>query len=357
MGTLAVVGGGVIGCAVAWRAAEAGWTATVYDGGQMPGAASPVAGGMLAPFSEGWPGEEAVLHFGAASLARWPEFAERLRRVSGHCVLAASGVLTVALDAADAADLRTIAEWVQAQGFPLELCDRARVRELEPSLHRAVRLGLLATGELAVDNRKLLAGLHIALGRAGAELTGLDVTDLAALPHDQIVLAAGWRTPQLWPGLPIRPVKGEVLRVAMRSGTLPGPIRVVRARVHGRSLYLVPREFGYVVGATQYESGDSEVTVAGVRDLLGDAEQLFSGIGDYRLVEAAAGLRPMTPDNLPLIGRIGDRVIVAAGHGRIGMLTTPLTVDAVLAALRGDRLVEVEAADPQRFPELQRGES
>lgn len=348
MGTLAVVGGGVVGMAVAWRAAEAGWTVTVYDGSPMSGA-SWVAGGMLAPLSEGWPGEETVLEFGAAALARWPEFADRLTRRGGQSPFAAHGVLTVALDAADAADLRTIAEWVQAQGHSLELCDRSRVRELEPSVRRTVRLGLLATDEMAVDNRLLLSALHAALRAAGVDIVERDVADLAALPQDQVVLAAGFRTARLRPELPIRPVKGEILRLRARPGTAVAPTRVIRARVHGRPLYLVPRSDGVVVGATQYESDDAAVTVAGVRDLIGDAEELFSGIGEYELAESAAGVRPMTPDNLPLIGRLSERLVVAAGHGRNGMLTAPITADAVLSALAGEQLVDAKAADPQRF--------
>jgi glycine oxidase len=264
-------------------------------------------------------------------------------------VFAARGVLTVALDAADAADLRTIAEWVEGYGHDLEVCDRARVRVLEPSLSRAVRLGLLATDELAVDNRLLLRALCQAAVGAGVEFVARHVDDLTALRADFVVLAAGHRSAVLWHGLPVRPVKGEILRLRTRPGAVPAPTRVVRARVHGRPVYLVPRADGIVVGATQYEADDQGVTVAGVRDLIDDAEQLFSGIGEYELVEMAAGLRPMTPDNLPLIGRVSERVVVATGHGRNGMLTTPLTVDAVLAELAGNPLAEAKAADPQRF--------
>ena len=159
MGTVAVVGGGVIGLSIAWRAASAGWDVTVHD--PTPGAgASWVAGGMLAPLSEGWPGEEHVLELGAASLARWPEFGDRLQRATGCDLFTSDGSLTVALDAADAADLRTVAEWVQAQGHEMRVLTRAEIRELEPSLGPRIRLGLLAPTELAVDNRILVDALH-----------------------------------------------------------------------------------------------------------------------------------------------------------------------------------------------------
>ncbi|MFR9750622.1 glycine oxidase ThiO [Nocardia sp. 004] len=349
MRTLGVVGGGVIGLAVAWRAAVDGWSVTLLDPAVATGA-SWVAGGMLAPLSEGWPGEERVLEFGAAALARWPGFAARLEAATGAGVFVADETMTVALDAADAADLRTVADWVGAGGHELRILDRAGVRALEPSLARTVRAALLAPTEPAIDNRLLVTALRRAAEAAGVVVRAEDVASLAELPYDQIVLAAGAASARLWPELPVRPVKGEILRLRQRSGAPPAPRRVVRARVHGRPVYLVPRPDGIVVGATQYEAGfDTAVTVAGVRDLIADAEAVFPGIGEYELLEASAGSRPGSPDNLPLIGRLSERIIVAAGHGRNGMLTVPLTVDAVAGLLADTPLPEAEVADPQRF--------
>ena len=151
----------------------------------------------------------------------------------------------------------------------------------------------------------------------------------------------------------VRPVKGEILRLAHRAGAFPPPSRTVRALVDGRPVYAVPRDGGgLVIGATQSETGfDTEVTVGGVRDLLRDAERVLPGIAEYALVETAAGLRPGSPDNLPLVGPAGpDGLLVATGHHRNGMLLAPVTADAVLALLRGDPVPEaVQAADPARF--------
>ncbi|MFF0493850.1 glycine oxidase ThiO [Nocardia sp. NPDC004068] len=349
MRTLAVVGGGVIGLAVAWRAAESGWAVTIFDP-EVGAGASWVAAGMLAPLSEGWPGEEAALDFGAASLARWPEFGERLRAVTGRSVVVADHTLTVALDAADAADLRTIAEFCGTRGHDLRVLDRAGVREREPELARTVRAGLLSPTESAVDNRAVVAALREGCDRAGVAVRAQRVKDLADLDQDRIVLAAGAASAALWPGLPVRPVKGEILRLRRRPGAPPPPRHVIRARVHGRAVYLVPRADGIVVGATQYEAGfDTAVTVAGVRDLIADAEAVLPALGEYEFAEAIAGSRPGSPDNLPLLGRLDDRVVVATGHGRNGILGVPITVDAVAALLDGDTLGEAKAADPQRF--------
>ncbi|MFC4375999.1 glycine oxidase ThiO [Nocardia halotolerans] len=350
MRTLAVVGGGAVGLAVAWRAAESGWTVTVFDPAPASGA-SFVAGGMLAPLSEGWPGEDRVLEFGAAALAEWPAFGERLRAVSGESMFVAEQTLTVALDGADAADLRTVSQWLAGFGHDLRVLDRAGVRALEPALARTVRAGLLARTEPAVDNRRVLRALRAACAAAGVEVRAENVVALDDLPHDRVVLAAGARSAQLWPGLPVRPVKGEILRLRHRPGVRPPPARVIRARVHGRPVYMVPREDGIVVGATQYEAGfDTTVTVGGVRDLIADAEAILPGIGEYELAEANAGSRPGTPDNLPLLGPLDDRVLAATGHGRNGMLTLALTASLVPALLDGIISPVAELAAPQRFP-------
>ena len=109
---------------------------------------------------------------------------------------------------------------------------------------------------------------------------------------------------------------------------MPVPRRVIRARVHGRQVYLVPRDDGVVVGATQYEHGrDAAPAVSGVRELLDDACAVLPALDEYELAECAAGLRPMTPDNLPLVQRLDDRTVVAAGHGRSGFLLAPWTAE------------------------------
>ena len=149
-----------------------------------------------------------------------------------------------------------------------------------------------------------------------------------------MVIANGIDAPTLWPGLQVRPVKGEVLRLRWRRGCMPLPQRVIRARVHGRAVYLVPRDDGVVVGATQYEHGrDTAPSVAGVRELLDDACAVLPGLGEYELAESAAGLRPMTPDNMPIVGRLDERTLVATGHGRSGFLLAPWTAERIVAEL------------------------
>jgi len=330
-GSIAVIGGGVIGLAVARRAAQDGWSVTVHRTQER--GASWVAGGMLAPHSEGWPGEAAQLAIGLESLKLWHSgFLDGLP--AG--LVTARESLVVAVDRADVADLKTVARWLSDQGHPVTMTTAAR--EIEPLLAQGIRHGFSADTELAVDNRALVSALEQACVDLGVRWAP-PVTDLAAVDADVRVIANGIDAPTLWPGLAVHPVKGEVLRLRWRNGCMPLPQRVVRARVHGRPVYLVPRGDGVVVGATQYEHGrDTAPVVRGVRDLLDDACAVMPALGEYELAECAAGLRPMSPDGLPLVGRLDERTLAATGHGRNGFLLAPWTAERIageLAALAG----------------------
>ncbi|WP_163754661.1 glycine oxidase ThiO [Mycobacterium botniense] len=326
-GSLAVIGGGIIGLSIARRAAQAGWSVRVHRSSEQ--GASWVAAGMLAPHSEGWPGEERLLRLGLDSLRLWQQgdFAHGLPAQ----VITARESLVVGVDSADVADLRTVADWLSAQGHPVIW--QSAAREVEPLLAQGIRHGFRAPTELAVDNRAVLNALRTACEGLGVSWAP-PVTDLSTVPCDAVVIANGVDAPALWPGLPIRPVKGEVLRLRWRTGAMPVPQRVIRARVHGRQVYVVPRGDGVVVGATQYEHGrDTAPAVSGVRDLLDDACTVLPGLGEYELAECSAGLRPTTPDNLPLVQRLDGRTLVAAGHGRSGFLLAPWTADQVVTEL------------------------
>ena len=335
MPALAVIGGGVIGLAVARRAAQDGWAVRVHRSTER--GASWVAGGMLAPHSEGWPGEERLLQIGLASLQLWNSgFLDGLPAE----VVTAKGSLVVAVDRADAADLKTVADWLSAQGHPVTPTTSAR--DVEPLLAQGIRHGFVADTELAVDNRLVVDALAAHCDRLGVRWAPA-VADLAEVDDaDAVVIANGIDAPALWPGLAVRPVKGEVLRLRWRRGCMPVPQRVIRARVHGRQVYLVPRHDGVVVGATQYEHGrDTAPTVGGVRDLLDDACAVLPALGEYEFAECAAGLRPMTPDNLPIVGRLDERTLVATGHGRSGFLLAPWTAEAVARELEALSEMEV----------------
>lgn len=371
---VAVVGGSVIGLACAWAVARAGLATEVVvhepddsgPGGVPTSGASWVAGGMLAPFSEAWPGEEAVFALGVDSLRRWPEFLHALEHYGPDTdrpeppIRTAAHTHLLAVDQADVRDLDMAMTWAAGQDHvvggvseaDLRRVSRRVLREAEPSLARVARSAYRMDGEGAVDNRRLLAALTRACRAEGVTWVRARVTALDDVEADRVVLAAGCGSAAL-AELPVRPVKGEVLRLRARPGCEEPPRGVVRAFVRGRPLYLVPREGGLVVGATQYEHGDDrQVTVAGVRDLLADAEAVFPGVGEYELAETIAGLRPMSPDNLPFLGAdpADPRVVLATGHGRNGIALTPVTAATVVASLRGESLPAAAlAASPDRF--------
>lgn len=365
-----VVGGGLIGLASAWRAAQRGLTVTVLD--DAPGSgASRVAAGMLAPVTEVHYGEEALLRLAISSGERWPRFAEELEAVSGTDIgFRPDGTLLVAFDADDRRVLEDLRRFMGELGLDVESLRSRACRLREPMLSPRIRGGVLAAHDHRVDPRLVLAALLRACEDAGVEVRrdrvagidhdgmsvrGVSLHDGTALPAPAVVLAAGTGSTQVT-GIPedlrppVRPVKGQVLRLRSTDGE-PLLGVAVRGLVRGRSVYLVPRDDGeLVVGATQEERGhDLTVTGGGVRTLLDDAARIVPGVDELELVEMEAGLRPGTPDNRPLIGptRI-DGLVLATGHFRNGVLLTPLTADTVAAHLAGqpaDPVTAVAAPD------------
>jgi glycine oxidase len=342
-----VVGGGVIGLSVAWRLAR-DHDVTLVDPTPARGA-SWVAGGMLAPVTEAWPGEEKLLDLGSASLALWPAFARDL-----GIELHTHGTIVAGVDSADTAQLDTLADFLASRGRAVDRLTGRELRRVEPTIGPSVRSGLLVPGDLAVDNRELLRRLSstaIVRERVRAVRSGeVELTD-STLRCDVAVIAAGAWSGTLHPALAsaVRPVKGEILRLRARPNALPPPRHTVRALVESRPVYLVPRDDGeLVVGATQYEAGfDDEVTAGGVRDLLTYAERVVPGIAEYGLTECAAGLRAGSRDNLPLVGWLEPGVLVAAGHHRNGLLLAPITADAVRAMVTGaEPPADMKVADP-----------
>lgn len=372
-GRLAVAGAGAIGLAAARAAARAGWRVTVFD--PAPGrGASWVAGGMLAPVTEAWPGEEDLLALGLDSVARWPEFAAELSAEAGaDAGLHTAGTVVAATGTGDRDELTALADHLESLDRPVQRLTGRELRRLEPAIGPDVRGGLSVPADPSVDNRRLLEALRTACTRAGVDVDdravdrvrddgrrvhGVRLADGTEIEADVVLVAAGAHSSALHPALDglVRPVKGEILRLSRRRGALPAPVRTVRALVDGRPVYAVPRVLpghgDLVIGATTSENGfDTDVTVGGVRDLLRDAERVLPGIAEYALTESAAGLRPGSRDNLPLIGRTGPEGLIAAtGHGRNGMLLVPVTAATVTALLRDEAVPEAaRAADPGRF--------
>jgi glycine oxidase len=320
-------------------------------------------------------GEEPLLRLSIESLRRYPRFAAELESETGHDVgLRGAGTVIVATDAGDRGMLTELHAFQERLGLTATMLTSRECRGLEPTLSPAVRCGLLVAGDHSVDNRRLAAALLAAAAGAGVRILrqrvrsvtvvdgracGVLTEDGGALSAGTVVLAAGPWSASI-AGIPeadlppVRPVKGEILRLQARE-QVPIPSRTIRGYVNGQSVYVVSRSGGEViVGATVQDRGfDTTVRAGAVHDLLRDARTLVPGIDELDLVEAIAALRPGSPDNAPMIGRTHtDGLIVATGHHRNGVLLTPLTADLVADLVTGDDSGDPEIAatvSPGRF--------
>ncbi|WP_445524151.1 glycine oxidase ThiO [Streptomyces cyslabdanicus] len=368
-----VVGGGIIGLVTAWRSAQRGFATAVVDP-EPGGGAAQVAAGMLAAVTELHHGEQTLLGLNLASARRYPDFAAELTELTGHDLgYRRCGTLAVALDADDRAHLRELHDLQRRSGLDSEWLSGRDCRRLEPMLAPGVRGGLRVDGDHQIDPRRLARALVAACERAGVvfhrgwaerltvargRATGCVLRDGTAPAADRVVLAAGSRSGRL-AGVPddvlppVRPVKGQVLRLTVPKRYAPFLSRTVRAVVRGSQVYLVPRLDGeLVVGATSEELGwDTTVTAGGVYELLRDAHELMPGITELPLTETRAGLRPGSPDNAPLLGPTGlDGLLLATGHHRNGVLLTPVTGDVMAHVLTtGELPDEVRPFSPRRF--------
>ncbi|WP_435192077.1 glycine oxidase ThiO [Streptomyces sp. bgisy126] len=368
-----VVGGGIIGLVTAWRAARRGLSTAVVDP-EPGGGAARVAAGMLAAVTELHYGEETLLGLNLASAARYPAFVAELEEAAGLDVgYRACGTLAVALDADDRAHLRELHALQTRCGLASEWLSGRECRRLEPMLAPGVRGGLRVDGDHQVDPRRLAAALVVACERAGVvfhralaerlsvvrdRARGAVLAGGEELTAGQTVLAAGSLSGRL-AGVPdevlppVRPVKGQVLRLRVPPAYAPFLSRTVRAVVRGSHVYLVPRENGeLVVGATSEELGwDTTVTAGGVYELLRDAHELVPGLTELPLTETLAGLRPASPDNAPLLGPTAlPGLHLATGHYRNGVLLTPVTGDVMAEVLTTGALPdEARPFTPRRF--------
>ncbi len=385
---LAVLGGGIVGLSLAWRARAQGMSVTVFERGECGSGATHAAAGMLAPVAEVEFGEDGrrLLEMGMRSAAMWPDFAAELEEASGIEVgLRRSGTLVVARDDDEARELERQLAFRAGLGLEAVRMLPSEARALEPGLAPTVRLALHAPEDHSVDPRQVVAALRVACERTGVSLrehtpvAGLELDDAATRvvgvrlgePRAQtwaasagvdggadgsffgdsrscetvypgaVAVAMG-----AWSGLPlglpegaaadVRPVKGQIMRLRDPAG--PGLLqRVVR---FGGG-YLVPRGDGrYVLGATVEERGfEPDPTAGGIYELLRDAHELVPGVSELRIDEIGVGYRPSTPDNLPLIGAGAlDGLTWATGHHRNGILLAPFTAELASAELAGNRV-------------------
>lgn len=363
-----VVGGGVVGCGVAWALARESLAVALLERDAIGAHASGVAAGMLAPLAEAH-GDAPTLPLGLESLALYPDLVAELRERSGiDPQWVRSGVLRVATTEAETTRLAVRAAQLAAHG--VEWWDAAAVRAAEPQLAAEVSGALWSPLEGHVESALLTAaqaraaqalGARVACGtpvlalrREGSRVVGVR-TAAGDWSAPWVVLATGpWAgvgagALGLVPALPVAPLRGQIVALRPPAGGLG-------AMVRGERAYLVPRRDGRVlVGATEERVGfDRRVTAEGVRGLLAAARELVPALGDADFSGAAAGLRPATPDGLPLVGAAPglEGLLLAVGHARNGVLLSPITGRLVADQVAGKRLPDAaQAFRPERFGE------
>lgn len=369
---VAVLGGGIVGAAVAWRLAQRGCPVELIDAaGSSPAHRSSTwaSAGLLAPGAEAEPGEEALHTLCSRSASMWPAFAHELEADSG-CDLdfRDSGSLVVALTRDDVARLRHAQRFHDALGTVQEWWTHDQVAMHEPNLAGTVLAARYLSNDRQVNPRSVLRALHqvlptlgvrvhdriarsVAFNASGAEVHGDDWTVSA----DIIVLAAGaWSRaidglPAHW--LPqVHPVKGQMLSVAM-----PPDAPLLTHAVFTPRIYLVPRSDGQLlIGATVEDRGfDAEITAGGLLHLLEAAWRVLPAIESARVVDTWCGFRPGSRDDAPLLGFRSDRLMIATGHYRNGILLAPATAHAVAEAVCTGRTPSwIGAFSPSRFDEV-----
>ena len=390
---VAIVGGGVVGCAVAFALAREGRSVHLFERERLAGEASGAAAGMLAPLAEEHlarkrasdpVGEAApLLRAAFESLRAFPSLCDELRERGGvDPQWLPSGLLRVALDDAGRELLRrAVPSEIGAAG--LAWLDASDARALEPGLAPQTEGALWSPLEGNVRSAELTKAYAASARALGARISegtpvvefltrgdrveGVRSSEGVTRAAETVLCAGAWSggsaagpripLPAQWPeGLPIEPIRGQILSLQANESAPLGSVAIPSPRpiVWGPGAYIVPKSDGSrVVGATMERVGfDRSTTAAGIRQLLDAAPRLLPHLASARLLSTWAGLRPGSPDGLPLIGRVAGRegLILAAGHHRNGVLLSWLTAGWVAAIAAGKALPPAaEACEPERF--------
>jgi glycine oxidase len=359
-----VAGGGLIGSAIALELARNGLRVALFDA-QDPGReASWASAGILSPAPEN-PGMISMVPFGKASLAMYPEFVELVEELSGiHTGYRANGTVEALFSRHAREELNTIVALHRGLGLNAEAISAQEARDLEPDLSEETEAAVLRPDEASVDNRLLASALIEAANRSGVEIhAGKAVEAIwregsecrgVVVHGEQIsakhtIVAAGSFSAQIAGAqkyAPVRPAKGQMVSLRCDSA------RIQRV-LWSERIYVVPRNDGRILcGATVENAGfDKTVTASGIHANLDAAIELAPILARARVEETWAGLRPDSPDHLPIIGPtdVGG-LLIATGHFRSGVLLTPIT-----AKLIGEFIAEKTPAvawekfSPMRF--------
>src|SRR3989454_2711411 len=361
---VAIAGGGVIGAAIALDLSRAGMRVGVFDRQQPGQEASWASAGILSPAPEN-PGMIAMVPLGKASLSLYPEFIARVEEISGKSAgFRPKGTLEALFSQDAKAELSTIIALHHGLGLKAEPLRAEDARELEPALSAEVEAAVLRPDEASVDNRALTSAVLEAAERSGAEFfpgngareiwragkrcAGLVVQN-ENVEAKWTVITAGCFSAAIKdaaPYAPVRPVKGQM--AALRAEDL-----MIERVLWSDKIYLVPRNDGRILaGATvEYVGFDKRTTAGGVEKILSAAIELAPRLANARIEETWAGLRPDSPDHLPILGPADlDGLLMATGHFRSGILLTPITARLIREWITEQKVsMDWDRFSPMRF--------
>ncbi len=369
---VAIAGGGLIGGAIALELARAGLRVGVFDRSEPGREASWASAGILSPAPEN-PGAIPMVPLGKASLALYPEFVATVEEISGQSAGFRPKGTVEALFSRDAVrDLSTLIALHHGLGLRAEPLRPDDARELEPALSADVEAAALRPDEASIDNRALTqavlqaargSGAEIfpayaakAIWREGGRCAGLELQGEKVSAKWTIVAAGCFSSgiAGVKEYAPVRPAKGQM--IALRADGLK-----IERVLWSEKIYLVPRNDGRILaGATvEYVGFEKQVTAGGVEKILSAAIELAPGLASARIEETWAGLRPDSPDHLPILGPTDvDGLLIATGHFRSGVLLTPITARLMREWITVQRVsVDWERFSPMRFAAAQQGTS
>jgi glycine oxidase len=334
-----VVGGGIIGMTIARALARRGQRVVLIEKGALGQESSKAAAGLLLPFPhERTPLSAALLALGVDSLRRYKKFVREVSEENHAGIyLGTHGVLFTAFSSEEAAVFKG---WRKALPLASQWMTGAQLRKIEPALSPGLKTGMLVKAFANVHSQDLVALLALELSgfnrlvktREFTHVRRVEhnathaavITDDGRLTAEQVIIAAGaWSTRidgvgELLPA--ITPVRGQIIKVLTPEKGL------LKHSVIGDHFYLAPRGREILIGSTMEDAGfEKKVTVGAAAGLLAKAVGMVPAIADCGVLDSWAGLRPLSADGYPIIGRVADRIIAATGHFRDGILLAPST--------------------------------
>ncbi len=346
---VAIIGGGVMGCSIAWRLSRRGVSCALIERGAFGCGASGATAGVIGPLWHLEPENEALFRLGMRSLDLFPKWSAELADAGVNPEFQQTGVLRLAFSKAEVEELAGFHRWQAQLDMGIEWLEQGDLLLREPKVSPDAVAALYSPREGCVRGQRLCDSLAHAAGRLGAELyervevlglrhngdrvTGVETT-AGPIAAGQVVLAAGpgsgmagrWTSSGGPLDLPVRGVKGQ--RMLLRQpGFLP------RSPVRNSAVYVVPRLDGNILVASTREEGriDEDVTAGGLAALVAGAARSFPSLCDASFVSARAGVRPATPDGMPIIGPAPgvDGLVIATGHDAVGIMLSAGTAELV----------------------------